>query len=280
MTVSICSGLVFPVKRKVMKRIILAHGLKRSGLHGILNWLQAHGSFHFFNNLIPKLRVPADDGKIPEPEHFDEWLRSELAKRRTKLIKGFSRKKFRAAAFFGIKELIGLLEDHELSTRPFTNPPCDVCNVLILRDPENLFSSRIHKRELKPGSPIFPCTNNEHMQRVVRLWKKHAREFLGETNELEHKTCIYYNRWFAERDYRMRISTQMGMPFTDSGFGVFSGYGGGSSFDGRYQGEVSKLPVLSRRDNLNDRNRALLDEILADEEMMELAAQIEAFTQA
>ena len=258
-----------------MKQIILAHGLKRSGLHGVLNWVQAHGSFHFFNNLIPQARLLSGEKEFPEQLKFDDWLAGELAVKRAKLRGRISLRRLRKAAIFGVSRFMGLLEDHELSVCPFTDPPCKVQNILILRDPVNLFASRIHKSALRPGSLVYPDTNNEFMQRATNLWKKHAREFIGETDELQNRVGIYYNRWFTDRAYREQISGQLGMRFKDSGFGRLSKHGGGSSFDGKkIESKVEDLSVLSRSKQLSEEHAALLEEVI-DDEMKELAAELE-----
>ena len=190
-----------------MKRVIVVHGMKRSGNHAIINWLKAHDRFIFFNNVIPIASILRGEKMIPPSEDFTLWLQRNLLPRNLQfayfLMKFALRK----------RSLIVSLEDHDLQVRPFLKIPCDVTNILIMRDPYNLFSSRIRKASLVEN-PAYPKHTGPAMNRVLKLWKSHAREYLGLTNHLENKVCIYFNSWFSNRDYRKSISRKLNIKFT------------------------------------------------------------------
>ncbi len=264
-----------------MKRLIFIHGMKRSGNHAIINWLKAHDRFIFLNNVLPIAPILAGEKTIPPPEDFMLWLQRKLL---PKIVKDHFFKENELFAFFLKKfalqnhSLIISLEDHELDVSLLLNVPCDVSNILILRDPFNLFSSRIRKAS-SGENPAYPRDTGPAMDRVLKLWKSHAREYLGLTNHLENKVCIYFNSWFSEQHYRQSISQKLNLEFTDIGFSQVSQIGLGSSFDGtEYNGKNQKMDVLNRKKLLNDSESHLLEKILADKELQELGQRIISVT--
>lgn len=252
-----------------MKRVIIVHGIKRSGNHAIINWLKAHDRFVFFNNVIPTNKILKGKRTMPPPEDFALWLQRRLLPRGLRfafLTELALRKRF----------LIISLEDHEFQVQPFLNVPCEVTNILILRDPYNLFSSRIRKASLVDKA-VYPKHASPLMDRSLQLWKSHAREYLGLTNHLENKVCVYFNSWFSDRDYRQGISRKLDVEFTDSGFSEVSQLGGGSSFDNtHFDGRNQMMNVLDRQSDLTVSERQLLEDTLADDELQKLALQIMA----
>src|SRR5690606_33971140 len=81
-------------------------------------------------------------------------------------------------------------------------------DVLVLRDPFNLFASRI-KGGLGEVSHAV----------ALRIWRQHAGEFLGRrTLSVNPLVPINFNRWACDADYRARTADALGMKFTDAGF--------------------------------------------------------------
>ncbi len=204
-----------------MKRVIVVHGMKRCGNHAIINWLKAHDSFIFFNNIIPIDYILRGEKMVPPPEDFTLWIQKQF-------FPLFPRN--RQFAHFLMKfvlrkcSLLISLEDHDLQFNPFLKIPCDITNILIVRDPCNLFSSRIRKSSLVEN-PAYPKHTGPDT-RVLKLWKSHAQEYLGLSDHLENKVCIYFNSWFSNRTYRQSISRQLNLKFTDKGFSKVSLIGG------------------------------------------------------
>jgi len=128
-------------------------------------------------------------------------------------------------------------------------------DLLIMRDPFNLFASRFK-------SNMIPVKNARRT--AVDLWVEYAREFLGETQILsQHKVCVNYNQWVQDRNYREHIAKQLGLPFTDAGVDQVSNFGGGSSFEGQsFSGKASQMPVFDRWQSFADdpTYRALLQD--------------------
>ena len=149
--------------------------------------------------------------------------------------------------------------------------------VLILRDPFNLFASRLHLARQRPHVKLSQGLfqrGAEGTRRLLDLWKTHAREFLGHTHVLGEETIrINYNRWNTEVGYRKTVSEQLGRPFHDREKETVPPFGYGSSFDGmRCDQNASRMKVFARWEELQDDTdyRALL----ADGELWELATEI------
>ncbi len=238
-----------------MSRSILVHGMKRSGNHAIIQWMLAQGEFKFYNNIIPVGAILRGDRTLPEPLDFAAW---------------------RAERVTPEQSICASLEDHPPSVRPFAELPADVTQVLILRDPENFFASRIRKAG-KAAHPAYPSEPGPLLTRVIEGWKAHAREFLGVTAYLPNRVGIYFNAWFSDAAYRQEISARLGLDFSDAAYAQVSDVGGGSSFDRTaFDGENRRMKVLERKSQLSESEARFLAWILADEELNDLRRQVEA----
>ena len=188
---------------------------------------------------------------------------------------GASLKKF----VFRNYSLLVSLEDHALHVTPFVNIPGGVTNILIVRDPYSMLASRIRKAA-STNNQAFPRVPGPMLDRIVDVWKMHAREFLGLTNTLKRKVCVNFDSWFSNQAYRKHISRQLNMPFTDEGFSTVSNHAGGSSFDRtNFNRNNQAMDVLDRQKYLSLSERRLLDVAVADDALQELARRIKAVTQ-
>lgn len=247
-----------------MKRVFVVHGMKRSGNHAIINWLIAHDHFIFYNDVIQIAPILNGKKKIPPPQDFTAWFKRRRLPRRIRFA--FFIKKFILQKY----SLIASLEDHSLSVKPFYNVPCEVTNILIVRDPSNLFSSRIRKAA-QINHPAYSLDEDTLINRDVELWKSHAQEFTGSTNHLKNKVCIYFDAWFSNENYREQISQKLNFEFTDTGFSKISNKGGGSSFDKTlFDGNNQMMNILNRKANLKESEQQLLENILTDDDLQEL----------
>lgn len=106
--------------------------------------------------------------------------------------------------------------------------------LLVLRDPLNLFSSR--KKVNHPYPNWFNAKGFDIFNQHVALSKK--------------IDTVYYNQWVASNDYRKELADTLGLP-TNLDETVVSTFGNGSSFT-----KTSKLPstkeLLSRWKSLSD----------------------------
>jgi len=212
-------------------------GMSRSGNHAIINWIlsQASGRTCFLNCAEPQSNPyvtarPLDSGHriIANFPEFD--VEAEL-------VGKFADKDLLLVShedcFLGTVAK-GAYEDNHDS---FVGPSLSRRDVLILRDPFNLFASRLRGQfgSVSTGT-------------ALRIWKQHAREFLGVRRYLKHpRILIDYNQWATSQDYRQEIAEQLGLQFSDSSVEKVAAAGNGSSFDGRrYDGRATCMRILDR----------------------------------
>lgn len=220
----------------VNQRELRVIGMSRSGNHCIINWIlrQVNGRSCFLN---------CAEGKT-NPFITARPLASGAAFKIN--YDGFDIDRERAGLFSDKDYLIHSYEDcflgyacgdrFEADHDAFVGRSARRFDVLVLRDPFNLFASR---RKMGVGMPEATA---------LRIWKQHAREFLGVRRYLRHAPLsISYNRWAACRDYRRAIADRLGLAFTDDGVDEVARCGGGSSFDGlRFDGRARGMPVSER----------------------------------
>jgi hypothetical protein len=155
---------------------------------------------------------------------------------------------------------IELESNHDL----YVGQSQNLLDILILRDPFNLFASLLKSGRMR-------ADNREY---IVDLYKQYAREFLGDTQLLKHqKVCINYNKWFTDSAYRSDVAKKLGFSTSKQAYTKVPGIGGGSSFSGQdFNNKGDNMQVLERwksyitdpfyRDSLNDIElRQLSDQI-------------------
>jgi len=247
--------------------------MKRSGIHAIAQWLQAQDPFVFFNNAAPILPILRGEKPAPDPTDLLPWLVEQC--RPSGLRRLAPRAHQRALRNLDGQSLLVGVEDQEVDLQLFHPGPWLRTNVLIVRDPANLFASRIRKARTMPGHPAYPPQTGQWMDRVIDAWKGHAREFVGKTDRLPDLVGIYYDRWFESEDYRSDLCRKLDIACSDAGLDRVAGYGGGSSFDGMdYDGAASAMRVLERAAMLDDDETEVLSTVMADPEIQELGEAI------
>lgn len=233
----------------------LLHGLKRSGNHALVNWLQPQLQATFFNNLIPLGNLLRGQ-PMPAPRPYRDWLAAQSSPVGGRVLASF--------------------EDHALETTRFSDIDVPVTRLLLLRSPDQLFASRIRKA-FRVDMPAYPRADGPVLRRAVALWKQHARCYLGDDTAYPGRVAVLFDRWFADQEYRRAISGALGVPFDDAGYGRVGGEGGGSSFDGtRYDGRAQEMAIGERVAALEPHERALHDVLFADAELRELQDAVQA----
>lgn len=247
-------------------------GLSRSGNHAIINWIinQLQGRYCFMNCVEPKYNP-----------YFTSRPLSEGGNSYLTNISNFDLEKEREGNF-SLKDY--LLYSHEdcflgsMNNRDFLKNRFEWVgsaatgkDLLILRDPFNLFASRI-KSGLITGHYTHHGTRPISVLTLKRIYKQHAREFLGKKKYLKNRVLINFNRWTAEKEYRKAIAQELNISFSDKGFTEVMDVAGGSSFDGtKFCGNASGM-------DLNNRWKEFAsDEFFwsfFDEELVELAREI------
>ena len=282
---SFCASAIFQIfglqllkeKRALKQDFTQSHeiritGVSRSGNHAIINWItrQIEGNYCFLNCVEPKTnpyltpRPLSEDGKLYETNIKKFDLSAEQAG-------NLSEKKFLVYNHEDI--FLGPLNHahFELNHDRWIGTSKSRKDVLILRDPFNLFASRM-KAGLMRGHYTHHGARPISTATLIRIYKQHAREFLGERNILKNKVVINYNKWTQQREYREKVAGILEIPFSDQGFEEVKAVAGGSSFDGvTLSGKASSMKLHSRWEQYAEK-----DEFweLFDEELVNLSEQI------
>lgn len=113
--------------------------------------------------------------------------------------------------------------------------------VLLIRDPFNLFASRIMCRD---KSINFKA--GHHTRQAVAFWLEHA--ITACAAEALDVDVLNYNTWVQSPAYRKQWTEEvLQVPFTDSGINYIPSNGGGSSFDGlNFQHKANKMDLFNR----------------------------------
>jgi hypothetical protein len=253
-------------KEVINTKEIRVIGLRRSGNHAIINWMQKQqaGTIEHLNN-IPLNGNPFRWKYIMLRDFAPDRFEREKNRIRQQAKGNFIKKDC----------LIYSYEDHPITkiTSPRVEHKHDFhfgkslnrYDVLILRDPFNLIASRLENNML----PVKSFT-----QSVIDLWLEYAKEFLGETQYLPNrKVLINYNHWVADINYRREIAFKLDLPFTDAGINDVRPQGGGSSFDKRnFAGRATEMDVLGRWKHFT--NNPLFLELLNHTELLNYSDRI------
>lgn len=206
-------------------------GMSRSGNHAILHWLleQMKGRVAFLNCVEPKTNPFATARALSD------------GRRAVANYDGFDLEREAAGAHSRKDWLVYNYEDTFLGkvvAGPFASrrerwvgPSARRRDVLIIRDPFNLFASR-RKRGFYRGSDRAPPGMVSEAT-AMRIWKQHAREALGHRSHLaDDRLVIRYNEWVESRASRRGIAEALGLEFDDRAATRVPRTAGGSSFDG------------------------------------------------
>ncbi|MGB3296092.1 MAG: hypothetical protein WBB01_24165 [Phormidesmis sp.] len=223
----------------VNQKEIRVVGMRRTGNHALVRWIaqQQPGEFCHLNNVAA--------GKNPYRHKADNLLRYHPKHHKMSAV-------YRQQANGDLIERDCLLysyEDWRLKqiTQPrfernrelYLGKSAQCFDVLILRDPFNLFASRLKQN--------FVATKAKNLS-MVEMWLEYAREFIGESHRLSRNlVCVSYNAWVSSETYRRQLAGQLALPFSDAGHTQVSAIGGGSSFDGtRFSGQAGAMDVDNR----------------------------------
>ena len=235
------------VERIINKKELRILGLSRSGNHAVINWIlsQINGNYCFLNCTEPKYN----------PFLTARPLNKEGVVFKTN-IEGFSIEKEQEGELAEKDYLIYNHEDCFLGSmnkkgqstfrQEWVGSSADFQDILILRDPFNLFASRI-KAGLLGGHYTHHGARPISLPTLRRIYKQHSREYIGLKNNLKNKVLINFDSWSSIKEYRKNIARQLDIPFSDKGFTEVPEVAGGSSFDGiKYAGQPHKMDLQNR----------------------------------
>lgn len=175
-------------------------GMSRSGNHAMVRWLEAHYReagfrFVFLNNVTRPFLEDLDK------EGPDDVVRLVSLEDRNAMV------------------------DEELSCLTASADH----NVLLLRDPLNLFASRVEglgpDRGVFLGAGEFGAEERMAAEEAtirglpeqVGMYMNHHAEFSGATSLLRNRVCVSYNGWVADASYRRALAEgPFGLRFSDS----------------------------------------------------------------
>ena len=242
-------------KSIINQKEIRVVGLRRTGNHAIINWIekQQKGKCIHLNNIevnenpyksiyLAKLGKghPKDRWKARRIGRYNDYSGTEAEIRLLEESKGNFMKKDCLIINYEDYPLSKISNNHSKKFHDkYLGRSAMQIDVIILRDPFNLFASRMKKG--------FWLTRSSSAN-MAKLWIDYAKEFLGETNYMDNnKVTVNFNRWVRDPDYRRELADRLGLEFSDEGFNEVSLCGGGSSFDQtKYHGNTSSMNVLSR----------------------------------
>lgn len=192
-------------------------GMRRSGNHAIIEWLidavaAAYGpnsSVHL-NDIPLGVNGYRSRHQFPAPIDTPEYTHQMGIRRRrhfdpiTLLVRSYEDY---TAEEFAVKE-----------PQKFYGQSENSYDVVIIRDPFNLFASRIKSGKTETQSGISP----------IDLYLNHFHAQQSNPNLIS----IFYNRWLLDQDYRDDVLTTIGLPKGHKVTLTSSPRGGGSSFVG------------------------------------------------
>ena len=227
-------------------------GDRQGGQHAVSYWLfhQFNGVLHWKNNAGQKHNLLEISG-FPSMSGFTKWS-DNTVKRFVAIAANYEDKT--------LKDVRGYFYPQYSKER---------YDIIILRDPYNLFASRIHN--WRTNSPA----RLGQFSRKLEIWKQKAKEVIN-------KECYFidFGKWFVDRGYREHILSWFPegvFIFTDEGKEDMSNYPresvGISSFDGRkFDGKASQMDLLHRYKKMID--DPLMKKVFVNDEVRGLSEQI------
>lgn len=214
-------------------------GIRRSGHHAVMYWMFGHleskNFWHSNDNFFPFT-------KIHEPTLY------KADKKSREYDYGFLSFEDAPASLMDVTKIDYL---YKPEIEKIAGPSTRVQNIIVLRDPFNMFASR-YKYWLDSKRKLRPKDHERYNGYLIKperfgLWKTLAKVCLDMVR-LEHPVMfINYNRWVQSEEYRRELSKRFGWEFTDRMRDFVPREGGGSSFDGRfYAGRGSQMNVMDR----------------------------------
>lgn len=223
-------------------------GLRRSGQHAIITWIAYHFKKNrvlFFNNINPSK-------KIFSTENIN------IYKQKLKLV-GNHEPFITTDVYNDYDLLIYSHEEKALHLLPGTKD----CTIIVLRDPYNMTASRLKKCKEKPYFNI----NKEYIKLVIQ----YLNEGIGNTNIIQNKVIVNFNRWKLSKKYRKRLSKKLSINFSDNGYTKMTSHGAGSSFNGVIN-DASTLQVLERWKEFIDNKK--FKEVINNHDIIKLSRKL------
>lgn len=267
----------------INKNEIRFFGMQRSGNHAIINWIirQTKGSLYFLHAV--GLARYNSQNPYQAMEEFEHWASGVQVARLTfydnedtaaatqtiyyeDILGRFSKKEYLLYTYEDRSITEILSENNEKYHDQWLGTSEQRYDMLLLRDPFNLFASRFMAREWLNGI--------QDTDKVKALWKQYAKEYLGITKILPNtRIVVNFNLWVESRSYRQILAESLGLHFTDEGLEEMPAHFPGSSFDGNNFNNRAQEMALNERWKFYQSD-ALYRAIFRDDELIELSNRI------
>jgi hypothetical protein len=205
-------------------------GMRRSGNHAIVDWMQRNAPFGrsvFLNNCKPgqdpfrSFRgIEVNGGHAPQHKALRDMAAVTGAAGDGALLV-MSYEDTSPAEFTGERQVSGGFDESLLSR-----------NVLIYRSFLNWAASLLKKMQ---GNPSYSLVRRNAI--LLRAMDTYTR-LLGMVELAKELavTCISYDRWCRDEAYRAELLKELGLEAQDNSLGAVQSYGGGSSFQKEAKG--------------------------------------------
>lgn len=243
-------------------KLYVIFAVKRSGHHGIANWMCQQSS----------------DGVLYWD--FCDVRKNDIFvvnKKRLKVYNNGGEERVKFVSFEGFgSEGINILSLSDVKRYNFkelktVKEASQVYYVIINRDPYNFIASCLNRCRINPSKR---CSTYDGVRGLIDGWKELLKESLGETSVLKGYNTydINFNKWFSDIRYRKHLCEYLDMSFTDDGLNDVLLNGGGSSFDKlKFNGQAQQMNVLERYKEWE--NDKLFVDLVNDNELRRLATE-------
>lgn len=255
-----------PAARLAPSRVLRIYGMRRSGNHAIVNWLQRNtpdGNSVFLNNCHPRrdpirshksLEVFVDGNRRKFEDADDLQSRMNTAGEDPLVMVSY-------------EDAMPPADDAALD--PLFKAPMGETVVLIYRAFLNWSASLLQKLL---GNVAYGPLARARIMAASCITYGHALDRVAE-RETRGFVAICYDLWHASEDYRAGILGALGFPVRDNTRGAVQRYGGGSSFQGK-AATVDALQTDRRSEQMADHPeyKTLLWTVAHDARFMERLA--------
>ena len=247
-------------------------GMKRTGNHAIINWIfsQLDETKCFLNYVAPNknpfitFHKKGTATQFPQEDFYTKFnIKAERL--------GFLSPKKALMYSYEDDFLEDICSDYfEKHHNRWVGKSEKRYEILILRDPFNLFASRLKLEAMLDN--VIALRKDTERDTVIKMWKQYAREILNETNFIKNnKITVNYNTWVTDVNYRKQLSEKLNLKFSDEKAKEVTPIGGGSSFD-KNQTSAKDMKLFERWKHFE--SEKFFRELFEDKELLELSDAI------
>lgn len=224
------------------KTVLHVFGMKRSGHHAVMQWIQAGLSadgvgVQHLNNVFDKYQAAGERHDMSAPD-----IESKISN---------------AAATIISYEDLSYTDRWTIPS--YADPLVNIKNplrfgdIIIIRDFYNMIASRLQRLHNLDQIGRRAAIHNVDWLTVKAVWSEYAALALSfESGDPLSPTVINYNDWFSDNDYREQLAAILGISNSTESLGTVPEFGKGSSFDGlALNGLARQMNVLNRWQQLS-----------------------------